>query len=350
MPLKILLLSHTFYPKIGGIEGNSELLAEAFSDEGHQVRLLTWPLDVTGRVFPYAVVRNPGIRKLIREYSWADVVFENNPCLRLSWPNLFFARPSVIALNTWIARPDGSVGIQDKLKKIWLKRANKVISVSSAIQMRCWPKGTVIGNPYRADRFRRIPTISRNCDFIFLGRLVSDKGADQTIHALYHLLKIAQAEKQDVKSLSLTIVGDGPERENLRRLVTGLNLEKHVHFTGSLQGEELVICLNRHRFLLVPSLWEEPFGNVVLEAMACGCVPIVSDGGGLPEAVGDAGLTFARGNVNALVKCIQGVYNDPAKKLQLLNAAKTHLVKHDPALVSKRYLEVIEDAVKYSRS
>src|SRR4051812_33559136 len=110
MPLKILFLSHKFYPDIGGIEINSEILAYAFSEAGHDVHLLTWSTDSTTKVFPFVVMRNPGKRALFQEHAWADIVFENNPCLRLAWPALLFGRPSVIALNTWVSRSDGKIG------------------------------------------------------------------------------------------------------------------------------------------------------------------------------------------------------------------------------------------------
>lgn len=343
-PLKILILSHSFYPHIGGIEVNSEIFAECFTEAGHIVRLITWSNTLAEKDYSYTVLRSPGFIMLAQQHAWSDVVFENNPCLRLSWPNIFFSRPSVIVLNTWIARIDGSVGIQDVLKKLWLKRAKEVISVSNAVRLRCWPSATVIGNPYRASKFRLMADVSRDRDFIFLGRLVSDKGADQAIHAIAQLLNEGE-DSPVLAGTSLTIVGDGPELENLKRLTSKLRINKHIHFTGSLEGDDLVTCLNRHKFLLVPSLWEEPFGNVVLEGMACGCLPIASNGGGLPDAVGKAGITFQRGNLKDLIECMSSVLRNPEKEQRLRNESKSHLLQHHPELVSRRYLEVIESVV-----
>jgi glycosyltransferase involved in cell wall biosynthesis len=346
MSLNILLLSHSFFPSIGGIEVNSELFAEAFTEAGHSVRLLTWSNDPVKKDYPYSVIRNPGMIKLLQQYDWADVVFENNPCLRLAWPNLFFRRPSIIVLNTWIARSDGSSGYQDIIKRIWLKRAQKVISVSNAIRVRCWPDSIVILNPYRFKKFRIIPSIKRNTDFVFLGRLVSDKGADQAIYAIHRLLtRGIIGDESNSQNIHLTIIGDGPERENLLCLASNLKVEKYIRFAGRLEGDALAKCLNHHKFLLVPSLWEEPFGNVVLEGMACGCLPIVSDGGGLPEAVGDAGIIFKRGNIDELVKSMISVLGDSGKESLYRSAAENHLTKHHPGVVSKQYLEVIESVI-----
>lgn len=346
MALKILLLTHAFYPNVGGIEVNSELLAEAFSEAGHQVRVVTWTEDPSERLFSFSIIRKPGIIDLFQQFFWADVIFENNPCLRLAWPNAIFRRPTVIALNTWLARIDGRIGFQDKVKKIWLKKANKVISVSSAVKQRCWPDAVVIGNPYRSNQFKNCH-IQRTRDFVFLGRLVSDKGAEHAILAIHKLLMIQPIPGQkNFKATSLTIIGDGPEMDTLKKLVANLKMEHHVSFTGILKGVELTHQLNQHHFLLVPSLWEEPFGNVALEGMACGCIPIVSDGGGLPEAVGDAGLVFKRGDVDAMVNSIQMIYNDLPRRQALLNNSKSHLQKHLPQEVTQQYLRTIEGAAK----
>ncbi|MEK6481688.1 glycosyltransferase family 4 protein [Catalinimonas sp. 4WD22] len=339
--MKILFLSHNFYPFLGGIEVNSALLATSFAKAGHQVLLLTWTAEDGNKAFPFEVVRNPSLAQLFRAHLWTDMVFENNPCLRLSWLDFFTRRPLVVTLNTWIARSSGRLGIQDKLKFQWLKRANSVVAVSEAVRKKCWPKATVIGNPYRADEFERLSSIPKDRDFVFLGRLVSDKGVDLAIKAFYQLLS-----KEPKQNHSFTIVGDGPERKKLEHMVNKLGLNDHVHFTGALQGKVLVQCLNRHRFMLVPSMWEEPFGNVALEGIACGCIPIVSDGGGLPDAVGNAGITFRRGNLSHLVDTIQKVLQQSSLEQQLREAAKAHLKKHHPEEVCRQYLNVIIASVK----
>jgi glycosyltransferase involved in cell wall biosynthesis len=350
--LKILFLSHNFYPYIGGIEANSDILSRAFFKAGHEIHVLTWTKDSGKNIFPFPIIRNPSVFQLLKEHQWADLVFENNPCLRLAWPNIIYNHFSVIALNTWVSRIDGKVGvhgkigIQDRLKFLWFKRANKVIAVSDAIRKHSFPPAVVIGNPYQADVFKILPEITKNKAFVFLGRLVPNKGADQAVQAIHQLIQSDEKEKALPFEPTLTIVGDGPEKARLEQLVSDLRIKDYVHFTGPLRGNDLAICLNKHRYILVPSLWEEPFGNVVLEGMACGCLPIVSDGGGLPDAIGNAGLSFKRGDVEALVACIHKLIVDPALEQQLRNAAKSHLAKHHPDLVSQRYLDVVEAASK----
>ncbi|AKD03981.1 glycosyl transferase group 1 [Pontibacter korlensis] len=340
--MKILFITHRFYPDIGGIEVNSEILASAFVEAGHDLRLLTWSTDTTGKFFPYKIIRNPNKLRLLQEHAWADVVFENNPCLRMAWPAIFFKKPSVVALRTWVSRTNGELGWQDRLKLLWLRRATATIAVSEAVRRKSRCNAVVIGNPYRTNLFRIIPAVPRNNSLVYLGRLVSDKGIDLAIKALYKLSPVYE-------NLSLTIIGSGPERESLEKMVLQFGLEDRVKFMGALRGQLLVNCLNSHKILLVPSIWEEPFGNIVLEGMACGCIPIVSDGGGLPDAVGDAGLKFQRGDVDALSDRITEILENGKLEMELKSAAYNHLAIHHPDLVSRRYLNVIEEALSKTK-
>lgn len=339
--LKVLVLTHRFYPDVGGIETNSEILAGAFSNYGADVHVLTWTEYQGKENFPFTVVRNPDLKTLMKEHRWADVVFENNPSLRLSWVNFFIRRPLVIAVNTWLNRIKGGKGWRDKLKNLWFRRADYVIAVSDAIRKKEWPKAVVIENPYNDALFKKINDCENRKPFIFLGRLVSDKGADQALKAISIL-----REKKiiDPDRLHLTITGDGPELKNLILLREKLGLFGAVHFTGILKGKELVECLNEHQFILVPSIWEEPYGNVVLEGMACGCIPIASNGGGMPEAVGNAGFIFKRNNLDDMVAVMETALKDPGKLKQLHNNAIEHLKEHRSDLVSKKYFELIQAA------
>ncbi len=341
--MKILILSHFFSPDVGGIETNSEILATEFVDLGHEVRLLTWSNRKDAKTFSFQVLRNPGIGQLVANHFWADVVFENNPALRLSWPALLSGRPVVVALNTWVTQADGSVGLQEKLKIKWLQCAAKVIAVSEAVRLKIFPNAIVIANPYQQKLFRKIDLKERRKDFVFLGRLVSDKGCRLAINALMHLIDTMDEVFTD--DLCLTIIGDGAEKASLEQTVNDYELQNHIKFTGILQGKKLVEELNTHSFILIPSIWEEPFGNVALEGMACGCIPIAADGGGLPDAVGDGGLLFRRGDVNSLAECMMRVLTEPGLVAELRRSGEKHLLKHQAKPVAQRYLSVFEDAV-----
>jgi glycosyltransferase involved in cell wall biosynthesis len=342
--LKILFLSHSFYPAIGGIETISDFLANTFHNAGHQLHVVTWTQEKGKKIFPFKIIRNPHIFQLLKEHSWADLIFENNPTLRLGWPALLVGRPSIITLHTWVSRINGEIGWQDKLKALWLKRAKKVLAVSDALRKESWPTATVIANPYQDNIFRIIPNIARTSDFVFLGRLVSDKGAKLAIEAFIKIVSEDKYNKSRQK-LTLTIIGDGPEREGLENVVSASRLKDSVLFKGFLKGQLLAEELNKHKFLLVPSAWKEPFGIVVLEGMACGCIPIVSDSGGLYEAVGDAGVTFKTGNVDSFVTVIKQLLENPAFAQELRSRAPAHLAEHHAEVIAEKYLFAVQNTI-----
>ena len=329
--MKILFTSHRFHPDIGGIEVNSEILARFFVARGHVVRLVTQTPGDDGKGFPFPVIRRPSAGELIRLQRWADVVYQNNIELGTLWPGLLIKRPTVISVRTWIRANDGRVRWVHRLKKAMLRRVEAVIAISEAIRRDSFDGAVVIGNPYRSDLFRVMPEMPRENSIAFLGRLVSDKGADFLIRA------IAQIQKE---SVGLTLIGAGPEEAALKSLAAQLGVE--VRFTGPLTGEELVRELNRHEILAVPSLWAEPFGNVALEGLACGCVVVGSNAGGLPDAIGPAGLLFERGNVADLVTQLRRLLTDPQLRQALRNKAAGHLESRREGVVCSEYLRILE--------
>ncbi|NML63646.1 glycosyltransferase family 4 protein [Hymenobacter sp. RP-2-7] len=336
--MRILFLSHVFSPAIGGIEASSEFLAGAFANAGYDVRLMTMTAG-ENLALPYSIIRQPSITEMLKQHAWADIIYENNPCLRLGWPKLLWNKPSIITLHTWIGRIDGTIALVDKLKFCWLAQAKKVITVSKALQQRCWPAATIIGNSYDEQLFRRRPVV-RNNDFVFLGRLVSDKGVELAIKAFNEV--VFSKPLAGLEEATLTIIGAGPDREQLEHLAASLPDPSRVRFLGILKGEDLVAELNRHAFQFIPSTWEEPFGIVALEGIACGLIPIASNGGGLPDAVGMAGVTFERGQLASLVEVTTELLQNTEQQVRCLAAAPNHLASFSSKTIIKKFVNILE--------
>ena len=144
----------------------------------------------------------------------------------------------------------------------------------------------------------------------------------------------------------LTIIGNGPEMESLKFQVISLGLTKNVFFKGSLVGNQLADELYKHKYMLIPSKWKEPFGIVALEGISCGCIPIVSDGGGLLDAVGCAGINFKRGDLNDLFDKTTLLMNNYQLQKELYSAANFQLSKHYPNVIAKKYISVFNSIVK----
>jgi glycosyltransferase involved in cell wall biosynthesis len=335
--MKILLGSHFFHPSIGGVEEVSRILASEFVRAGHEVRVVTQTRESGAGDFPFSIYRQPTTSQLWRLVEWCEVFFQNNISLRTAWPLLWQGRPWVVAHHTRLVRLNGAVGLRDRLKMRLLRRARNIV-VSAAVRERIRLPATIIGNPYRDDLFRLDPVSNRDRDLVYVGRLASEKGVDLLLQALGRLR--ARGPKP-----RLTIIGDGPEEPALRGLSRNLDLESQIEFGGWQTGPDLASALNRHRVLVVPSRVQETFGLVALEGMACGCVPLVAHCGGLPEAVGAAGVTFRHLDVEDLARGIERLLASGADLSGYHAAAQAHLTNHTAKAVSACYLRVLEEAV-----
>jgi glycosyltransferase involved in cell wall biosynthesis len=104
----------------------------------------------------------------------------------------------------------------------------------------------------------------------------------------------------------LLIVGDGPERENLERLVAEYNLQMRVHFTGSLSHEAVIAALKTADLFVLNSIYEG-LPHVLLEALAVGLPIVATRIGGTPEVVVDGvnGRLTPISNIPQLTQTIQ---------------------------------------------
>ena len=115
-------------------------------------------------------------------------------------------------------------------------------------------------------------------NLLFVGRLVPYKGADMILSAL------SMVEKNIREKLFLTIVGDGPEKINLKKQAIDLHLEEQVRFTGWVDHRKTLEYYRDADVFCFPSV-REFGGAVVLEAMATGLPSIVVNHGGISEYV-----------------------------------------------------------------
>jgi glycogen(starch) synthase len=335
--MRILLSSHFFHPSVGGIEQVGLALATQFALAGHTVKVVTTTPQSDGSNFQFEVVRRPSARRLLELLRWSEVVFHNNISLRTWWPLIFIRRPWVIAHHTWIARTDSSLALRDRLKH-FLTRFATNIAVSQPIAGHLTVPSTIISNPYRDELFRRDRSATRDMDLIFVGRLVPDKGVDILIGALKRL-------RQRNFLPNLTIVGSGPDSIRLRTMVEKFRLTDQVAFLGTQTGEALAEQLNRHRVIVVPSRWQEPFGLVALEGIACGCRAIIAESGGLLEAAGPLAVVFEHESDLALADAIDQTLNDKIDWENYWQEAEEHLRSHRACEVARRYLGVFTKAL-----
>jgi glycogen synthase len=335
--LKILFSSYLFHPSVGGIESVSKILAEKFTAAGNEVHVITQssgdpPPDVN-----YPITRRPSLTRLFCLLRWCDLFFQNNISLRSLIPALLLRKPTLVVHQTWLQDTRGEITWNNRIKRALLSRVTNV-AISKAVADEISGHSFVIGNPYNDTVFRHMPGVARDKALVFVGRLVSDKGCDLLLRAI-RLLRDENVFPE------LTVVGRGPEEENLRRLTADLGLDRQPTFAGQKSGAELSAILNRHQILVVPSRWAEPFGVVALEGIACGCVVVGSEKGGLKEAIGPCGITFENEDVGALTEQLKRVLNDSNLQNNLRQQAPDHLAKFQSDAVAAAYLRIMQKLI-----
>ncbi len=338
--MKILMASYHFAPSVGGIETISMILARVWSQMGHDVTVVTATSEKTENddEFPFEIVRNPDFKHLRRLILSHEIYFQNNISLQLLWAWIGTGKPLFIAHQTWLYSDTRAEAVRTLFKRLFIRRAVS-ISISRAIAGAIAPRSHLIGNAYDSQTFRVLPSVTRDKDLVFVGRLVEDKGVDVLLQALEILKKRGLTPH-------LSVVGSGPQQAELRALCTELGLDNQIEWAGTVRGEELAKLLNAHQILVVPSTWQEPFGIVALEGIACGCAVVGSRGGGLPDAIGPCGALFENGNAEDLARVLAPILaqllENPATLQTYQAGASAHLEKHSEQSVARAYLAVFQ--------
>lgn len=147
-----------------------------------------------------------------------------------------------------------------------------------------------------------------------VSRLEPIKGMDLVIPAFARVLENMSESTASPVKVNLLIVGDGTLRLQMEREAEQSGVSGHVEFAGRRNQNELQDFYDRIDILLMPSR-SEGFGLTAIEGMARGCVPVVSDIGGLPEVVRDGrdGLLHEPESIDAISVAITSLLTDRAR-------------------------------------
>lgn len=343
--MKIAVMAHFFAPSTGGIEITAELLARGFAVEhGDDVTVVTHTRErMAGEEsLPYRVLRAPSPRQLWRVIRQSDVVFHNNPCLRFYWPHLLLQRPWVVTMRSWLVVPGeepGPVGrVKIALKARLIARADVLLANSHGTAERTPGARAVVLNSYRDHIFTLTgPQQRERTRVVYVGRLLEHKGVQL-------LLDAAAALRREGHDLHVTIVGDGVHRSSLEQRSRSLGLESAVTFVGEQPAERVAEILNENAVLVLPSLMPETFGTVLVEAAACGVVPVASDHGGSRDAVGEAGVLFDPFEPAALTDALRGLLEDGERFESLRSRLAEHAAQFSGRRMVQQYRGFVEAA------
>ena len=144
-------------------------------------------------------------------------------------------------------------------------------------------------------------------------RLVEKKGIDVAIRAVARVVR-------KYNNIHFTIVGDGPERSYLKKLIKKLNIADNVTMYGWGTQDQVVDILDRSHIFLLPSLTsldgnEEGIANALKESMAMGLISVGTWHAGTPELIdnGVSGFLVPEGSGKELAKTIKYIIGHPEK-------------------------------------
>ncbi|WP_345424389.1 glycosyltransferase family 4 protein [Halioxenophilus aromaticivorans] len=377
-PLRIALLGYRSHPHVGGQGIYLKFLSQALVDLGHSVDVISGPpypelspqvgliklpsldlyasekphkelrlkhfLSVTdlyefgskmtgGFAEPYTFSRRAA-RYLAKHRQRYDIVHDNQ-CLGYGLLTLQkMGIPTVATIHHPITRDRAlaeaaqPTELLKKLTRRWYRFVGMQIKVAQQLNHLTTvseftrqdiaqafaiapEKLHVIANGVNTDLFR--PLAEANKQPL---HLVTTASSDQPLKGQRFLLQALTQLRASIPGVSLTIIGALKAESECEQIIKQHNLGPHIIFKQSLSNQELVAEYNRATVAVTPSLYEG-FGLPAAEAMACGTAVVTSDGGALPEVVGDAGIVVPAGDSKALAEAIGRVLTNPALAAQL---------------------------------
>lgn len=198
---------------------------------------------------------------------------------------------------------------------------------------------------YNATAYSREKLGFNNKDFIIIysGRLTQEKG----------ILPLIQAIKQlnVIPHLKLLIIGASsygidkcptPFVEHLQQ--ESESIRDQVIYTGFVDYQLVPSFLKMGEIAVVPSMWEEPFGLTVVEAIAAGLPLITTRSGGIPEICEGVATIVDRQNiVENLAAAILDLYQHPKKRQQMAKASLERSKLFDKETFAKNFFAALED-------
>jgi glycosyltransferase involved in cell wall biosynthesis len=186
----------------------------------------------------------------------------------------------------------------------------------------------VIGEINPGHKFPAAPPF----EILFVGRLAEIKGVEHLLGAMRDL----------GSGFRLRIAGDGPERERLQALASGLEVE----FLGEVSFLEMASVLGRAHVFVLPSL-SENLPNAVLEALAAGLPVVASNVGALPEIIRDGwnGFLVPPGDSRAIATAVRSITRDRIFHEEMSNAATQSSIPFGPGAIIPLWERSLEEII-----
>ncbi len=239
------------------------------------------------------------------------------------------------------------------LKKVF-KQAKKIILVSNELKkiaknnIEFGDNTVVIGNGIPINKIYstkeyHLDTNNKNIILLSVSYLIERKGIDLNLVAFSKL-------KNKYPNLKYLIVGDGIEKKKLQELSRELGIYDKVEFLGMLTHDEVIKQMSRADIFSLPS-WNEAFGVVYIEAMACGKPVIGCRGEGIEDFVenGKTGMLVNPKDVDSLAEAMDYLLSNPDKAREIGARARKLVLENytwekNAEKTIKVYQEVLNNA------
>ena len=146
---------------------------------------------------------------------------------------------------------------------------------------------------------------------LFIGRMVWEKGIYDLLNAAARIIRDRALTKYAIKFL---IVGKGTELKNVRERAMMLGISRHIKFVEEYPYQKMYELHSLTDLFVLPSIplknWQEQFGMVLIESMACSTPVISTLSGSIPEVVGEAGILVQPNDHMSLYKAIKQLIVD----------------------------------------
>jgi glycosyltransferase involved in cell wall biosynthesis len=301
-PLRIAITADPEIPVppvlYGGIERIVDMLVRGLVHRGHEVTLFANPeSQVPCRLVPYTRLRSQSkIDTLVNMGHVSGSIQRGHFDLVHSFARLAYLTPLLPRRIPKIMSYQRGVSPRSVRLGNLLSRGTLSFTGCSAHLIRRWQSNGhfhVVYNGVPLETYQWTVRVEPNAPLVYLGRVEEIKG----VH-----LAIEVAGKSGRR---LIIAGNVPEAEHHRRYFSE-RIQPHVdgksvEYVGAVDDAAKSQLLGRSAALLMPLLWEEPFGIVMAEALACGTPVIGLRRGSLPEIVQQGVNGFVCDSVDQMV-------------------------------------------------
>ncbi len=369
--MKVLIISEGYYPYNGGLEKIVTEVVEGLNntkqyqitvltstkknekkhvEKIHGIRVIYLPLNIVhGKINFILELLNIRIymkQLLMEDYDFISIQYMGY--FSVVFSSLKTKTPYSISIHGMDVTGQKKCLVKLIQKRI-VKNASVVISNShylakelkEKIGYSFQAKLVVIWNGIHLEKYKPDKELTLNKTIVSVGRFVYKKGFDVLVDAFSRV-------KKQCPDARLIIAGDGAEKLKCEKLAEKLEIRDSIDFLGLVDNEQIPSVMKQGRIFILPSR-NEPFGIVILEAMALGIPVIATDSGGVTEILngGECGCLIPTDNPDEMAECMLRLLEDNVLSAELRRKGLERIKLFSIEEVVSKYDRII---MKYAKT